>query len=133
MDAGYEVRIGPSADLQPGYAWPAGALGAMLADADCWLISGREYATRELLAACPRLRLVVKATIVVERVDIDAATAQGILVVNSPAPENFTGVSEAAVMLALALTKRLATKERVLRAGTWRDHTGLGTLVVVAP
>ena len=129
VEAGYEVRTGPSADLQPGYAWPQGALAALLADADAWLISGREHATRELMAACPRLRLVVKATIGVERVDIAAATDLGILVVNSPAPENFTGVSEAVVLLALALTKRLAAKERVIRSGTWRDHTGLGTLL----
>jgi D-3-phosphoglycerate dehydrogenase len=129
LEAGYVVRTGPSADLQPGYAWPDGALGSLLADADAWLISGREHATRELMAACPRLRLVVKATIGVERVDIPAATDLGILVANSPAPENFSGVSEAAVMLALALTKRLAAKERVIRSGSWRDHTGLGTLL----
>jgi len=129
LEAGFAVRIGPSADLHPDHRIADADLVAMLADADAWLVSGREDATRETLAACPRLRIVVKATIGVERIDIHAATDFGILVVNSPALENFVGVAEATVMLALALTKRLGAKARVLRSGAWRDHTGLGSLL----
>lgn len=129
VEAGFDVRVGPSADLFPTHRLSDAELVAMLADADAWLVSGREDATRAILEACPRLRIVVKATIGVERIDIDAATDLGILVVNSPAPENFTGMAEAAVMLMLTLTKRLGPKERLLRSGVWRDHRGLGTLL----
>ena len=71
----------------------------MIDDSEVLLVATREQVSRSLLQACPRLHSVVKATIGVENVDIQAATDLGILVCNSPAPENFTGLAEAVVGL----------------------------------
>src|SRR5690242_17339415 len=98
-------------------------------DADVVLISTRDRMTRRVFEALPRLRLVAKASIGVEKVDLDAATDCGVPVVNSPAPENFIGVAEATVGLILALTKRLMTCQRIVREGGWKQRSELGRML----
>jgi phosphoglycerate dehydrogenase-like enzyme len=85
--------------------------------------------TRPIIEACPRLRIIAKATIGVEVIDIDAAPERGILVCNSPALENLIGVAEGAIGQMLALVKRVAINERLLREGKWRADERLGELL----
>jgi len=63
---------------------------------------GNVAAAIEVLEAAPRLRLVIVPFIGTDKIDVRAATRLGILVANSPTPENFVAVAEAAIMLALA-------------------------------
>lgn len=101
----------------------------MCAGADAVLVSSRERVTDTVLERASRLRIMAKATIGVERIDVGAATSRGILVVNSPAPENIIGVAEATVGLIVALAKGLLEKEARLRGGGWRDASTDGVLV----
>jgi len=73
---------------------------------------------------------VVKGSIGVENIDQKAATELGILVCNSPAPENFTGLAEATVGLMVALFKRLKLNEPHLRQGGWKEPQNRGELMV---
>ena len=50
---------------------------------------------------------MVKSSIGIESVDVDAATDLGIICCNSPTPENYMGVAEATIGLMVALFKRL--------------------------
>ena len=129
-EADCEVVLGRSFDRFPGQAYSEHELIDLFSDADAVLVSTRERVTRRVLEACPRLKIVAKATIGVERIDLDAAAEFGILVVNSPAPENFLGMAEATIGLILALTKRLMVNQRRLREGQWKHLTSLGTLLV---
>ena len=69
----------------------------------------------EVMASAPKLRAIVASAIGYEKIDVESATNLGILVCNSPTPENFVSVSESVVLLTLALLKRLKRKEARLR------------------
>lgn len=100
--------------------------------ADCAVVypSGRDLISGEILDSCPELQAVVKSSIGIETVDVDAATDLGILCCNSPTPENYLGVAEATVGLMVALFKRLKTNEADLRAGGWKQAHHRGSLMV---
>lgn len=75
----------------------------------------------DLLAAFPQLRIVSKYTIGVDDVDVDAATALGILVTHCPTEANWGGVAEGTLGLMLAFMKKLLERDRHVKAGGWRD------------
>jgi D-3-phosphoglycerate dehydrogenase / 2-oxoglutarate reductase len=127
--AGCEVVQGRSFDEFPGLEYSEDELIDLLRDADATIVSTRERITRRILENCPRLKIVCKGTIGVERIDGDAAADLAILVVNSPAPENFLGIAEASVGLIVALCKRLMTCQRRLREGGWKDEDILGNMI----
>jgi len=128
-EAGCEVILGRSFESHPGDAYSEDELIDLLRDADAAIVSTRELITRRILAALPRLKIVAKGTIGVERIDLDAAADLGILVVNSPAPENFIGIAEATVGLILALNKQLESGRQRLREGLWKGGSSLGTML----
>ena len=128
-DAGCEVVLGKSFDQFPGEVYSEQDLIDLLRDADVALVSTRDRITRQVLESSPRLKLVVKATIGVEKIDLEAAADLGIVVVNSPAPENYLGVAEATVGLAIMLVKRLQTAQRLLTEGKWKQRALMGTTV----
>ena len=126
-DAGCEVVLGKSFDQFPGEVYSEQDLIDLLRDADVALVSTRDRITRHVLESSPGLKLVVKATIGVEKIDLEAAAELGIVVVNSPAPENYIGVAEATVGLAIMLVKRLQTAQRLLTDGKWKQRGLMGT------
>lgn len=83
----------------------------------------------EVMASAPNLRAVVASAIGYEKIDVESATNLGILVCNSPTPENFVSVSESTVLLTLALLKRLKRKESRLRSGQWGNVSDRGFLL----
>jgi D-3-phosphoglycerate dehydrogenase len=68
----------------------------------------------------PRLRVVARTGIGIDRINVDDATAAGVMVINTPdGPTEST--AEHAIALMLSLTKRVADGDRILRSGTgWR-------------
>lgn len=74
----------------------------------------------------PELRIVSKYTIGVEDVDLDAATARGILVTHCPTEANWGGVAEGTVGFMLTLLKRVRERDRHVKAGGWRDSSLMG-------
>jgi len=127
--AGHEVVEGRSIEHFPALPYSQAEMIELVKDADAVLISSRDRMTRPIIEACPKLRIIAKATIGVEVIDLDAATEHGIVVCNSPALENLTGVAEGAVAQILALLKRVRINERLLRAGQWRADDRLGELL----
>lgn len=127
--AGCEVVLGRSFDRHPGDAYSEAEMAELLKDADAALVSTRELVTKRVLEQCPKLRIVAKGTIGVEKIDANGAGELGILVINSPAPENYLGIAEATIGLILALTKRQAASQRILREGRWKQSDSLGRLL----
>ncbi len=77
-----------------------------------------------LMDACPNLRLIARTGIGVDNVDLDAATARGIVVTNTPdGPTEST--AEHTVAMLLALAKRLKPGNDNLAAGKWGPRTGV--------
>jgi phosphoglycerate dehydrogenase-like enzyme len=86
-------------------------------------------ASRQVMEALPLLTTIVGSAVGVEKIDIEAATENGILVVHSPSFENVTGVSEATIGLMLALSKRMKRKEARIRNGEWGQRLDRGFLM----
>ncbi len=128
--AGYEVVLGKSFERFSKHFYGPEAFIDLIGSADLLLVSTREQVTRAVLKGCRNLRAVVKASIGVENVDIKAATELGILVCNSPVPENYIGVAEATVGLILALIKRLKLNEEDIRTGGWKKEKNTGDLIM---
>lgn len=127
--AGWVVVAGPSIDERPGERLDESDLRDLCAGADAILVSSRETLTGAVMDVAPQLRIVAKATIGVERIDIAAASARGVIVVNSPAPENFVGLAEGTIGVIVALAKQLLSKEALIAGGGWRDATTDGLLL----
>jgi phosphoglycerate dehydrogenase-like enzyme len=104
------------------------AIAALSRGADVLLgATFRGFMDREFLAISPQLRIVAKYTIGVDDVDIDAASALGVLVTHCPTEANWGGVAEGAVALMLTLLKRVRERDRHVKAGGWRVPPVYGT------
>ncbi len=90
---------------------------AEAATADAILVAGETFVTGEVMDRIgPRLRIIARTGIGVDRIDLDAATRRAILVLNTPdGPTEST--AEHAIALLLNLCKQVAVGERVLRSG----------------
>ena len=126
QDAGHEVVVGRPLD-QPGrIAYTEADLIAAARDADVILASHLETISRGVMEAAPCLRLVIVPFIGTDKIDIPAATRLGVLVANSPTPENFIAVAEATIGLILMLLKRVKHNEAKLRRGEWAQRQDRG-------
>ena len=96
-----------------------------LADADALMVRSATKVTADLLAAAPRLRIVARAGTGVDNVDVEAATARGILVVNAPGA-NSISVAEHACALMLALARAVPAADRAMKEGKWEKKRFLG-------
>src|SRR5262245_44986243 len=102
------------------------ALGADLADADALLVRSATKVDARLLEAAPNLRIVARAGTGVDNVDVEAASARGILVVNAPGA-NSISVAEHACALMLALARLIPAADRAMKDGKWEKKKFLGT------
>jgi len=102
-----------------------GALLPALADADALLVRSATRVDAEALAAAPRLQVVARAGIGLDNVDVPAATARGVLVVNAPL-SNVLSAAEQAVALLLACARNTAAASAALKAGRWERSRWTG-------
>jgi len=125
-EAGHEVIIGRPLD-QPGRkAYTEAELCGAARDVDVILASHLETISRVVMEAAPRLRLVIVPFIGTDKVDMAAASRLGILVANSPTPENFVAVAEATIGVILMLLKRIKHNEAKVRRGEWARREDRG-------
>ena len=104
------------------------ALLAALADADAVIIRSATHVDDEALAAAPRLKVVARAGIGLDNVDVPAATARGVMVVNAP-QSNVVSAAEQAVALLLACARNTAAANAALKAGRWERSRWTGVEV----
>ena len=117
---GVEVRHVDGADRA--------ALLPALADAAALLVRSATRVDEEALAAAPRLQVVARAGIGLDNVDVAAATARGVLVVNAPL-SNVVSAAEQAVALLLACARNTASASAALKAGRWERSRWTGVEV----
>lgn len=95
------------------------ALREAVPSSDALIVRSRTRVTSDLLYGAERLRLVARAGIGVDNIDVDAATARGILVVNAPLG-NVRSTAEHTVAMIFALARRIPAADRAVRDGTWK-------------
>jgi D-3-phosphoglycerate dehydrogenase len=101
-------------------------LAAALADADALLVRSATKVTRDLLKAATRLRIVGRAGTGVDNIDVAAASARGVLVVNAPGA-NSISVAEHTCALMLSLARAVPAADRAMKDGKWEKKKFLGS------
>lgn len=93
-------------------------LAADLPDAAAIVVRSATTVDASLIAAAPNLRVIARAGTGVDNVDVDAATARGIVVMNAPGA-NSISVAELAIGLMLALSRGIAAGDAAMKKGVW--------------
>jgi D-3-phosphoglycerate dehydrogenase len=115
--AGYEI-VTPEQD-QP---LKEAEMISLIGDVDAALV-GNDAVTEKVIAAAPHLKVVSKHGVGVDNVDVPAATRAGVIVTNTPGA-NQVAVAEMAVALIMALTRKLAYHDTVVKSGGWSRLIG---------
>lgn len=93
-------------------------LGEILGDYDAVVVRSTTKLTADLLERGENLKVVARAGVGVDNIDIAAATERGILVVNSPTA-NLLSAAEHTFALMLALVRNVPAADRSMKAGEW--------------
>ncbi|KUI28131.1 3-phosphoglycerate dehydrogenase [Mycobacterium sp. IS-1496] len=99
---------------------------AAVPEADALLVRSATTVDAEVLAAAPKLKIVARAGVGLDNVDVDAATARGVLVVNAPT-SNIHSAAEHALALLLSAARQVPAADATLRARTWKRSSFNGT------
>lgn len=111
--------LGPDFEVRHCDGADRAALLPALADADAVLIRSATMMDVEAIAAGPRLRVIARAGVGLDNVDVPAATKAGVMVVNAPT-SNITSAAELAVGLLLACARNIAPANEALKGGAWK-------------
>ncbi len=99
---------------------------AAIADADALIIRSATKADAALIAAATKLKVIARAGVGVDNVDLEAASAKGIAVMNTPAG-NTVATAELAFGLMLALARHIPQAYDSMQAGKWDRKSFMGT------
>lgn len=116
-DAGLET-LAASCEVDVAFGVPRRELLHRLAEATGLVVRSATQVDAELLGAAPRLRVVGRAGIGVDNIDLEAATEAGVLVVNAPT-SNAVSAAEHTMALLLSQARRIPEADRTLRGGVW--------------
>src|SRR6201997_3769260 len=99
---------------------------AAVPEADALLVRSATTVDAEVLNAGTKLKIVARAGVGLDNVDVDAATARGILVVNAPT-SNIHSAAEHAIALMLAAARQIPAADASLREHMWKRSAFSGT------
>lgn len=100
-------------------------LRGAIAGFDGLIVRSAVRVTREIIEAAPQLKLIGRAGIGVDNIDVDAASRRGVIVMNAPLG-NVTSAAEHAFALLLSNARHIARADASLRAGKWERSTNVG-------
>src|SRR5579864_6196126 len=118
-DRGIEV------DFQPGLGKDKEKLAELIGNYDGLAIRSATKVSAKILDRAKNLRVIGRAGIGVDNVDIPAATARGIIVMNTPFGNSIT-TAEHAISLMLALARQIPEADSSTRAGKWEKNKFMG-------
>ncbi|MFB2835971.1 phosphoglycerate dehydrogenase [Floridanema evergladense] len=107
---------------------PAEELVRIIPDYDALMIRSETRVTQEVIAAAKQLKIIGRAGVGVDNVDVPAATRQGIVVVNSP-EGNTIAAAEHAIALMLSLSRSIPDANTSIKSGKWERKLFVGTEV----
>lgn len=117
-DAGLAPLTGDEFELVRTHGLTGDALADALAGVDAVVVRSETRITADVLPTNGRLRVIGRAGVGVDNIDVDAATALGIAVMNAPAG-NTISAAELTLALLLAAVRRVAEADRSMREGRW--------------
>ncbi|TCC31429.1 phosphoglycerate dehydrogenase [Kribbella sindirgiensis] len=111
--------LGPDFEIRQTNGADRAELLPAIADVDAILIRSATKVDAEALAAAKKLKVVARAGVGLDNVDVKAATQAGVMVVNAPT-SNITSAAELAVALLLASARRVPAANESLKKGEWK-------------
>src|SRR5882672_9747628 len=114
---------GVEVDVRTGLKAPD--LKAAIADYDGLAVRSATKVTAEILSAASRLKIVGRAGIGVDNIDVPAATQRGIVVMNTPYGNAITAAEHAIAMM-FALARQIPAADRSTQAGKWEKSRFMG-------
>ncbi len=109
-EAGFEAHVHLNNSVEE--------LGELAKEADAWIIRSGTQITSDLITAAARLKVIGRAGVGVDNVDIAAATRKGILVVNAP-DGNTISTAEHTCAMILAMARQIPRASASLAGGAW--------------
>jgi D-3-phosphoglycerate dehydrogenase len=100
----------------------------LIGEYEALVIRSETRVTRDVLEAGKRLRVVARAGVGVDNVDVEAATRCGVIVINSP-EGNTIAAAEHTVAMLLALSRKIPEAAASIRRGEWQRGRFLGVEV----
>jgi D-3-phosphoglycerate dehydrogenase len=99
---------------------------AAMPTAHALIVRSGTQVDNELLARAAQLKVVVRAGVGVDNIDLDACTTRGVVVINTP-DANTISTAEHALALMLALARHIPQADRSVRSGEWdrKKYTGM--------
>ena len=116
---------GIDVDFQPALGKDKDKLAAIIGDYDGLAIRSASKVTPAILANATNLKVIGRAGIGVDNVDIPAATAKGIIVMNTPFGNSIT-TAEHAIAMMFAIARQIPDADRTTQAGLWEKNKYMG-------
>ncbi|MFP6903351.1 MAG: phosphoglycerate dehydrogenase [Verrucomicrobiia bacterium] len=98
----------------------------LLAEAEAIIVRSATKVTPEVMAKAPKLRVVGRAGVGVDNVDVDHATSQGIVVMNTPSG-NTISTAELTFSMMMALARKIPQAHMSMKGGEWNRKAFAGT------
>lgn len=116
---------GIGVDVRPELGRDKDRLAAEIGAYDGLAIRSITRVTPKILAAAGRLKVVGRAGIGIDNIDLRAATARGVIVMNTPHGNSIT-TAEHALALMLALARQIPAADHSTQAGRWEKERFMG-------
>ena len=117
-DSGVDLLREAGLDVELGLDWDQAELERRIGEFDGILIRSATKLTADLLERTERLKVVARAGVGVDNVDVDAATKRGVMVANAPQSNVITAAEHTLAML-LALARKVPQAHGSLTSGSW--------------
>ena len=118
--------LGPDFDIRHCDGADRASLLPALAEANALLVRSATKVDAEAIAAAPHLKVIARAGVGLDNVDVKAATQAGVMVVNAPT-SNIVSAAELAVGLLLATARNITPANDALKKGEWKRSKYTGT------
>lgn len=114
-----ELTVDVKTDLKPD------ALKEIIKDYDALVVRSATKVTKEIIQAAAKLKVVGRAGVGLDNVDLDAATQKGIIVMNTPAG-NTMSTAEHTFSMILALSRNIPQASGSMKKGEWKRSKFMG-------
>src|SRR6185436_652768 len=105
---------------------PEAELLPIVAEVEAIVVRSETKITRKVMEAAPKLKVVGRAGVGVDNVDVDAATQRGIVVMNTPAG-NTISTAELTFSMLMATARKIPQANASMKAGEWNRKAFQGT------
>lgn len=98
---------------------------ARIHEYDGWVVRSRSKATADIIEKATKLRVIGRAGVGIDNVDVEAASKRGIIVMNTPGG-NTTSTAEHAIAMMMAIARKIPQASASMHGGKWDKNAFMG-------